>query len=52
VSWSPDGRKVVFAVATGDTSDLYVANSDGTGRRLVFRNAATVSAPSWQPVAA
>jgi Tol biopolymer transport system component len=52
VSWSPDGRKVVFAMANDDTSDLYVANGDGTDRQLVFRNAATVSAPSWQPVAA
>jgi len=29
-SWSPDGRRIVFARALGNDSDLFVMNADGT----------------------
>lgn len=30
-SWSPDGRRIVFARAVDNDSDLFVMNADGTG---------------------
>ncbi len=56
--WSPDGTKIAFAGSTVSTPcppseseygcrrDLYVMNNDGTGLRLIAKNAA---APSWSP---
>jgi Tol biopolymer transport system component len=60
-SWSPNGRQIAFSTWTSpvetiriDTkkpayvvhSSLYVINADGTGRRLLARDAAS---PSWSP---
>src|SRR5215213_10738659 len=54
-SWSPDGRRIAFTVTwwtgTGDENEVqhsavYVANRDGSGRRLVRRDA---SRPAWSP---
>ncbi len=43
-SWSPDGSTLLFAFNPGD-SDIYVANADGSGERLL-----TVGhAPEWSP---
>ncbi len=38
VSWSPDGKRVVFAsVLTNDSNELWIMNADGTDRqRLTF----------------
>jgi Tol biopolymer transport system component len=41
-AWSPDGRRLAYHTAGG----IYVADADGTGRRLVARNAAQ---PAWSP---
>ncbi len=52
-SLSPDGRRIVFEwsttslVASGP-HDLYVINRDGSGRRLLARDA---TSPAWSPVA-
>jgi Tol biopolymer transport system component len=46
---SPDGRLIAFEVddkSTGTMGDIYVVNVDGTGRRLVVRNAVQ---PAWNP---
>ena len=32
-SWSPDGKKIVFARKRDDLSDLFVMNADGSGAR-------------------
>ena len=57
-SWSPDGRRLVFEVATprpsGRTagsrqSDIAVINADGTGLRRLTRTAAFETHPVWSP---
>jgi TolB protein len=49
-AWSPDGRLLAFtrtrAVPSGGVSDLYVVRPDGSGLRLVVRDA---GAPAWSP---
>ena len=53
--WSPDGTKiaVTFTVGsryTGYSSDVYVVNADGTGRRRLVRGArADRWSPTWSP---
>ena len=32
-AWSPDGRKIAFTRTSGQTSDIWVMNADGSGRR-------------------
>jgi TolB protein len=57
-NWSPDGRRIVFEVATarprgrsgGDRqSDIAVINADGTGLRRLTRSAALETHPVWSP---
>ena len=33
LTWSPDGTQIAFTNYTGDTSDLYVVDADGSGRK-------------------
>jgi Tol biopolymer transport system component len=44
-SWSPDGRKIVWANGV----DLYVINSDGTGSRKLVSAKADGSTIVWRP---
>ena len=32
--WSPDGRKIAFHIAIGDSAGIWVINADGTQRRV------------------
>ncbi len=43
--WSPDGKKIVYR----DGSDLYLAASDGTGRRKIVAVPGGPSNPIWSP---
>jgi Tol biopolymer transport system component len=52
-AWSPDGERLAFAryepdVDTG-SGDLWVANADGSGERLLLGGPDDDSAPSWSP---
>jgi TolB protein len=57
-SWSPDGRRIVFELATAQPSgrkpgsrqsDLAIINVDGTGQRRLTRTAALETNPVWSP---
>ncbi len=57
-NWSPDGRRLVFEVATARPngrsagsrqSDIAVINADGTGLRRLTRTAALETHPVWSP---
>ena len=49
-SWSPDGTRMAFAGCTScsaaGSSNVYIVNLDGTGRRLVARHG---EIPAWSP---
>jgi hypothetical protein len=49
-AWSPDGRRIAFSrhPATGQLSELYVVNSDGSGE-LQLTHGALDGLPSWSP---
>jgi TolB protein len=46
--WSPDGRKLLFALYDrgGDNSEVYIMNADGSGQR---RLTPAGHSPSWSP---
>jgi Tol biopolymer transport system component len=51
-AWSPDGSRLVILGTSNRTGfALWVARSDGTGRRLVYRSrsAGIWSLPAWSP---
>jgi TolB protein len=58
-SWSPDGRRIVFEIASAHPpanpgssnrqSDLAVMNADGTGLRRLTRTATLETNPIWSP---
>lgn len=43
--WSPDGRTIAF-LSIGASRELRVMNADGSGERVIARNA---TPPSWSP---
>ena len=49
---SPDGRALAFAMAPGDTSQVFVADADGNGRRLLGSGRPIEDGgpePAWSP---
>jgi TolB protein len=46
-AFSPDGKRIVFTAQSDDNSEIYVANSDGTGLFRLTRNKANDSAPTF-----
>jgi TolB protein len=48
-SFSPDGRRIVFASDRSGTSQLYVMNADGTDQRRISFRAGPYGAPAWSP---
>jgi TolB protein len=49
-SWSPDGRKIVFRRMIGEmNSEVFVANSDGTGEQNLTSHPAFDGWPAWSP---
>jgi Tol biopolymer transport system component len=43
--WSPDGKRLAFSRASGTTTNVWVANSDGSGARHLIPG----DFPVWQP---
>jgi TolB protein len=50
-SWSPDGQKIAFRKIIGSemNSEVFIANSDGTGLRNLSNNPAFDGWPAWSP---
>jgi len=48
-SWSPDGRKIVFASERDNDSEIYVMNADGSDQRRLTNQAGDESHPHWSP---
>jgi TolB protein len=49
LKWSPDGRRIAYTSWRANTSEIYVARSDGARRRRLTRNAVDDFDPSWSP---
>jgi Tol biopolymer transport system component len=49
--WSPDGRRLVFWTDERSPGEIYVADADGSGRRLLSRTETKPSDqfPAWSP---
>jgi Tol biopolymer transport system component len=48
-TFSPDGRRIAFIGATGEQSDLYVMNVDGSGLRQLTDDLYGDAQPAWSP---
>ncbi|MBC8086327.1 MAG: PD40 domain-containing protein [Phycisphaerae bacterium] len=48
-SWSPDGKRVVFAVMTAGNLDVYIMNADGTNVQQRTRSTDLEYQPQWSP---
>ena len=49
--WSKDGEKIAYIIGSGQesTGDLYIINSDGTGKRQLTDHGSGVSGPIFSP---
>jgi acid phosphatase type 7 len=48
-AWSPDGRRIAFAMGRDGRRGIYVIRSDGRGLRRVAGGAADARSLDWQP---
>ncbi|MEO2003711.1 MAG: S8 family serine peptidase [Candidatus Poribacteria bacterium] len=48
-SWSPDGRRIVFAASVGGNWDLYLAGADGGDVRRLTDAPSQERFPAWSP---
>lgn len=52
-AWSPSGSKIAFVRALrdddGSSTEIFVANGNGTGQRRLTRNARWDGSPQWSP---
>jgi TolB protein len=50
VSFSPDGKRIAYALAEGDSSQIWVANADGSDpRQLTDTRFGLNTSPTWSP---
>lgn len=46
-AWSPDGTKIVFLAARGDSAALYIINADGSNEKQITSTATLDWSPTW-----
>jgi TolB protein len=50
IAWSPDGKRIAYALAEGESTQLYVANADGSAAKRVTDTPYGInSSPTWSP---
>jgi TolB protein len=50
IAWSPDGKKIAYALAEGESTQLYVANADGSSPKALTDTPYGInSSPAWSP---
>lgn len=50
IAFSPDGKRIAYALAQGESTQLYVANADGSAPKRVTDTPYGInSSPSWSP---
>ncbi len=50
VAFSPDGKRIAYSLAEGESAQIWVANADGGGaKRLTDTRFGINSSPSWSP---
>ena len=47
--WSPGGGRIAFLSRGERSKEVYVVNADGSGQRLLTRDARFPAAPAWSP---
>ncbi len=50
VSWSPDGKQIVFNAMINNNLELFIVNADGTGLNQITNNGDTDITPFWTKV--
>ncbi len=50
IAWSPDGKRIAYALAEGESTQLYVANADGSAPKAITDTPYGInSSPAWSP---
>jgi TolB protein len=50
IAWSPDGKRIAYALAEGESTQLYVANPDGSSPKALTDTPYGInSSPAWSP---
>jgi TolB protein len=50
IAFSPDGKRIAYALAEGEGTQLYVANADGSSPKRITETPYGInSSPSWSP---
>lgn len=50
IAYSPDGRRIAYSLADGESAQIVVANADGSGRRFLTNTPYLInSSPTWSP---
>jgi len=49
VIWSPDGKKIAYISDIASLNDLWIVNSDGSGKKCIDTAGLNVYPPSWSP---
>lgn len=50
IAYSPDGKRIAYSLASGDSAQIIVANADGSGAKQITNTPYFInSSPSWSP---